>query len=193
LAEFRKAGGKHRIIENSVTRAAVELTIDGQSVEFSYDMEDAKRTGDCFKSDGKTLKHTWQKRPEDMLWARVISRGVRRMRPEIVAGLYTPEEVADFEPERGNGAPVAIAPEEAARRAKPIDATVTPFVATAESGAVLDATVCPAIGSEYDGMPWTHIPEDVLALALEAEGGVLRPAHKAAIKMVIADRNMPKE
>lgn len=35
-----------------------------------------------------------------MLWARVTSDGVRALCPEIVAGVYTPEEIADFEPER---------------------------------------------------------------------------------------------
>jgi hypothetical protein len=33
-----------------------------------------------------------------MLWARVISDGVRTLAPEIVYGIYTPEETQDFEP-----------------------------------------------------------------------------------------------
>jgi hypothetical protein len=80
LAEFRKRGGKYKIVENSQTRAAAEVEFEGQKLPFEFTMDDAKRTGDCFKSDGKTLKLTWQKRPEDMLWARLVSRMVRNER-----------------------------------------------------------------------------------------------------------------
>jgi hypothetical protein len=183
LAEFRKAGGKHRILSNTTERAAVELEIDGQKVEFAYDINDAKRTGDCFKGDGKTLKHNWSKRPEDMLWARVISRGVRRLRPEIVAGLYTPEEVEDFAPERAAPAPITV--DEAARRAKPVDATVTAAFAPQPT---IDASTCPVLGTEFDGQSWGDIPTEALANALAYEGPELTHAHKAAIRLVIEDR-----
>ena len=79
LAEFRNRGGKYKIVENSQTRAAAEVEFEGQKLPFEFTMEDAKRTGDCFKGDGKTLKLTWQKRPDDMLWARMVSRMVRRL------------------------------------------------------------------------------------------------------------------
>lgn len=76
LAEFRKRGGKYAIIENSVNRAAAKFTFEGQEYNGEFSMEDAKRTGDCF--DKGQLKHNWQHRPEDMLWARMVSRAVRR-------------------------------------------------------------------------------------------------------------------
>ncbi len=119
LAEFRKRGGTCTIVENSVTRAAADFAFEGQVLHGVFTMDDARRTGDCLKSDGKTLKANWEKRPDDMLWARMVSRSVRRLSPEIVAGLYTPEEVQDFD---GDGVPrgarpvQAIGAEEARRR-----------------------------------------------------------------------------
>lgn len=104
LAEFRKRGGRYRMIENSVNRSAAEFEFEGVKIEFALTMDDAKRTGDAFKSDGKTLKHNWAHRADDMLWARMVSKAVRRLCPEIVYGLYSPEETGDFSQERG-GAP----------------------------------------------------------------------------------------
>ena len=50
-------------------------------------MEDAKRAGLL----GKT---SWQRYPEDMLFARALSRGARRFCPDALGGaIYTPEEL----------------------------------------------------------------------------------------------------
>jgi hypothetical protein len=47
---------------------------------------------------GKELKTNWSTPigRQDMLWARVVSRGVRRLAPGVVCGRYTPEEITDF-------------------------------------------------------------------------------------------------
>lgn len=48
--------------------------------------------------DGKqVVKDNWKKSPDAMLRARVISAGVRAVLPGVVTGIYTPEEVRDFE------------------------------------------------------------------------------------------------
>jgi hypothetical protein len=98
-AEYRKAGGKYKILQNDQDGASVELTCDDNKMVFSLAWEQAQKemwpwTG----KDRKTLKDNWST-PEGraaMMWARVISRGVRRMMPEIVAGTYTPEEMEDI-------------------------------------------------------------------------------------------------
>ncbi|MCX7689084.1 MAG: hypothetical protein N2045_14060, partial [Fimbriimonadales bacterium] len=56
-------------------------------------MEDAKRAGLIGKAGGN-----WEKYPRAMLRARVVSEGVRTVFPGVIVGLYTPEEVRDFEP-----------------------------------------------------------------------------------------------
>lgn len=43
------------------------------------------------------LKTNWKRFPGAMLRARLISMGVRMLDPAVIVGLYTPEEVADFD------------------------------------------------------------------------------------------------
>ena len=43
------------------------------------------------------VKANWRRFPEDMLAARCLSRGIRRVDPGCVAGEYTPEEIGDLE------------------------------------------------------------------------------------------------
>jgi len=184
LAEFRNRGGRVKIVENSVTRAAGEFTFEGQTVVFEYTMDDAERTGDCYEGKSGNVKHTWQKRPEDMLWARLVSRSVRRLCPEINAGLYSPEEVADFDGARTSprGA-VPLDPEEAIRRAKAVQAEVEPAT-------VGDASVCPDGYGDFSGKSWSELGDVELEMALDADG--LTANHHAAIRLVIEERKAEK-
>jgi hypothetical protein len=43
------------------------------------------------------LKKNYRQNPESMLCARVISRGIRKVLPGVVVGIYTPEEVESFD------------------------------------------------------------------------------------------------
>ena len=172
LAEFRKRGGKVKIIENSVTRAAAELDFEGNTVTFEFTIEDAKRTGDCF--DKGNLKHNWEKRPDDMLWARMVSRSVRRLCPEIVSGLYTPEEMQDLEPDyhRHGNAPVAAA--DVIERAKVVTAVeVNPHV-------------CPEGFGAFSGKPWDFMDTVMLEKAIASPK--LTEDHKMAINGVLKER-----
>ncbi len=62
------------------------------------------RTFKQFKDNGLVLdrnggiKANWKRHAEAMLWARCISAGVRKVDPGTIAGVYTPEEVMDFDP-----------------------------------------------------------------------------------------------
>jgi hypothetical protein len=72
------------------------FTDNGQVVyENTYTLEDAKRAGLL----GKDM---WQKYPKDMLFARCISNGARRVCPELVTGVYTPDELGLAVDEDGN-------------------------------------------------------------------------------------------
>ncbi len=86
---FRKYPTAHyRMVESSSTRAVIELGRPGQKPSiFTWTIQDAKTAG-------LTSKDTWNKYPTDMLMARVISRAVRQMYPEVVLNApYTPEEM----------------------------------------------------------------------------------------------------
>ena len=189
LADFRKRGGKYKIVENSTTRAAAEFDFEGQKLSFEYGMEDAKRIGDCYDK-GTTLKYNWQRRPEDMLWARMVSRAVRRLCPEIVAGVYTPEEVQDFDDAAPRGGiPVVLSAEEAARRAKLVQAESVAVDAANETapGIVSGFSFCPDGFGDYSGHPWEEMDDTTLEAAAVAEG--LEDGHRESIREVLEARN----
>jgi hypothetical protein len=197
LAEFRKRGGRYVMAENSAGRAAAKFEFEGNEYAFEFTIDDARRIGDAFKGDGKTLKHNWAKRPEDMLWARMVSRAVRRLCPEIVAGLYTPEEVQDFDDAAPRGGiPVVMPPEEAARRAKIVQAesaaaeTVTVDAVDAP-GTVLSFYICPDGFGDFSGHSWDEMDDATLETAMVAEG--LDDGHREAIREVLEARNAKTE
>jgi hypothetical protein len=185
LAEFRKRGGEYEIIENSVNRAAARFAFEGNEREFEFTMDDARRTGDCFKADGKTLKHNWSKRADDMLWARMVSRAVRRLCPEINAGLYSPEEMQEGDGDAAARPPMRVlTPEEVQTRiasAKTVTATLA-----ATSATLPDCTRVPDGFGDVSGKPWAELDDDMLGIALEC--AELDAGYKAAIRLVLEER-----
>lgn len=98
LADFLRIGGTVKWVTESDDKERCEAIFkhpqfapEGKAVRFS--MADAKMAG-------LTGNANWQKYPSNMMRARVISSGVRMIAPGIVAGLYTPEEVQDFDEPR---------------------------------------------------------------------------------------------
>ncbi len=47
-------------------------------------------------SANSRLKYNWRTAPKQMLTARNVSEAVRLLAPQIISGIYTPEEVSDF-------------------------------------------------------------------------------------------------
>lgn len=92
--------------------------------------------------DGKQfLKDNWKKSPDAMLRARVISAGVRAVLPGVVTGIYTPEEVRDFEDE----IPKVTAP------AQPPVVTTTTRKPAATKPQATDAVFVPVETPPYPG------------------------------------------
>lgn len=92
LARFQANGGK--VNWDVYTDAEVKATFShpaGGSITLSWTLEQAKRIGLAGKDN-------WKNYPRAMLRARVISEGIRTVYPGCVVGVYTPEEVQDFEP-----------------------------------------------------------------------------------------------
>jgi hypothetical protein len=92
LAEFQSKGGviewgQHDHVKCEATFSAPGVKIP---VSISWSLEDAKRAG-------LASKDMYAKYPRQMLRARVISEGIRMTMPGIVCGIYTPEEVSDFD------------------------------------------------------------------------------------------------
>lgn len=83
-------GIKVSTIKNDNTECIVSGTRNGVTEEVSYKMEDAKKAG----LDGKD---NWKKYPRRMLFARAISELANKIAPDVIMGLYTQEEVEDFD------------------------------------------------------------------------------------------------
>jgi hypothetical protein len=97
-AEFLARGGWIRW-EQFDEEAAVatfghrQHCVDGIRLAVSFQQLD--RAGVTRGREG--LKTNWKRFPGAMLRARLISMGVRMLDPAVIVGLYTPEEVADFD------------------------------------------------------------------------------------------------
>ena len=79
-----------RIVETTTERCVVETLRRGhpQPSRFVYTMEDASRAG-------LSGRGPWKKHPQAMLRARAISATCRAVYPDLLAGVYTPEEMGD--------------------------------------------------------------------------------------------------
>lgn len=91
LACFLESGGRVQWIERTdrKVKAVFHKGEDSVTVEWTIERANAAKI---------TGKDVWKSYPCQMLTARVISEGIRLIMPQIVSGLYTPEEVQDFTP-----------------------------------------------------------------------------------------------
>lgn len=91
LRDFLASGGK--VEWHELTDAIASATFShtsGGSVKIDWDMARAKTAG----LGGKDM---WNKYPRQMLRARCVSEGIRTVCPGATSGVYTPEEVKDFD------------------------------------------------------------------------------------------------
>jgi hypothetical protein len=95
LGRYLTSGGKVKWTERSDKRVAATWICDGNEVEIAVTIEEMTKNGVALGNNGK-LKTNWQRFPRQMLTARNVSEAVRLLMPQIVSGIYTPEEVADF-------------------------------------------------------------------------------------------------
>ena len=92
LARFQKAGGSVQWMSYTDDKVSAEFShAQGGKVVIEWTMDMAKKAG-------LTGKDNWRNYPRQMLRARVVSEGVRTCYPAVAVGIYTPEEVQDFEP-----------------------------------------------------------------------------------------------
>lgn len=91
LARFQAAGGKVQWTAYTNDRVAgIFSHAAGGSVEVEWTIAQAKTAG-------LTGKDVWKQYPRAMLRARVVSEGIRTVFPGVAVGVYTPEEIQDFD------------------------------------------------------------------------------------------------
>ena len=83
-------GVTFQVKEESAERCVITFKRNDMEYTATFTWEDAKRAG-------LTGKDNWKKWPTEMLYWRAVAKGVRRIAPEAVMGLYTPEELTHGE------------------------------------------------------------------------------------------------
>jgi len=99
-ARFRQSGGKCRWINlgDDGKEAKAEFSFDGQTLEIGYTIDDAKKVmgkDDKGKDRIDQPDSNWSKDRGAMLRARLITKAIRIIAPELIAGVYTPEELEE--------------------------------------------------------------------------------------------------
>lgn len=91
LAAFQESGGKVRWVRRTEKECTLHLSHpQGGELDVTWSIERATKAG-------LTGKSTWKQYPTQMLSARCVSEGVRALYPACLCGMYTPEEVSDFD------------------------------------------------------------------------------------------------
>lgn len=173
-AEFRRRGGKVRWLQlGDSGTAEAEFEFEGQTLRMAFTLDDARKLLGKGK-DGKDRIDkpggNWEKDPGAMLRARLTSKAIRILAPEIVAGVYTPEEVQDFADDvavKPAAARKAVADKRQAEVAEAVAAVSPAPVATPEPVIEVEFEAAPA-PAPVEAPPVTEVPnaiEDPEALA----------------------------
>lgn len=124
LADFQARGGK--VDWTKLNDKEVEGVFHSPGlvnpVTVSWNIEMARNAG-------LLGKNNWKGYPRAMMRARVISEGIRTAMPGVVAGLYTPEEVQDFDATPvGTTAPAGTTPQPqpSSDKGSVVDAEIVP-------------------------------------------------------------------
>ena len=194
VSSFKMLGGKMKLHEVSDDKCDITFIYGGNELRHCVTLQKYIDNGVAISSSG-ALKDNWAKFPGDMLYARCCSFAIRKVCPEADDGLYTTEEVADFddapaapapkpEPIKIDKAEVAsrIAKAEPAATQTPVTPTPTPQpeVVDAEAEVVeddglpkyvkprlppSDASLCPIEGKFYN-VPFADMEPDILMFVL---------------------------
>jgi hypothetical protein len=137
LAEFNRLGGEHRIITRTFDEAAIELKWKKDKTIFRFTWEEAKQEPFVYDKNMQ-IKTNWAtpRARMQLLWARVVSDGVRAVCPRVNSGRYTPEEIADFD-----DTPVQRVSHSAPPQPSPVAAKPVSSAATAVAAEVVPAVV----------------------------------------------------
>ena len=150
LARFQQSGGRVEWHDHTNEKVSATFTHPaGGSLRIDWDMPRAKAAG-------LGGKDNWKSYPRQMLRARVISEGVRATFPAVLNGMYTPEEVQEFDaPRPARSVKVEVAPEPVAEAPKLIE--VEAVAVSADTEAIPSET--PNWADELEKRIFEHEPK----------------------------------
>ena len=173
LAGFLVRGGKSKVVQRDHLAAIVDLTTaDGDTTRFSCTIEDAIAAGYLDpgaekKKKGIEEKANWDapRKKAQMLWARVISDGVRALDPRVCAGRYVPE---DFGANSDVEIPEVPSPEDEHEESE--SAEDVPFTVERQAGPPVDtATAAKTPTAGQTTMPPTTAATTVVGTAAASD------------------------
>ena len=101
-------GGRIESLEHTDKICKIRVMRGKEPTEAEFTMHEAELMG-------LASKDNWRKMPKDMLWARAVSRGVRRAFADKVRGFYSREEMQDSTPFKNEDPqPIDVTPKQAA-------------------------------------------------------------------------------
>lgn len=99
-----RMGVTKEVVEETPTKCRIRLHREGfPPIESSFSLEEAKTAGLIrdYDDEGNVTpasgKHVWKSYTKDLLWWRTVSRGLRRIAPDVFGGVYIRDEVAAVE------------------------------------------------------------------------------------------------
>jgi len=110
LALSMVKGVAYKIVEETITGCKVEFQRGDKKYIASFDEEDARRAGllDVHSQGpkkGKLLRPSWGGYPLEMYRWRAVTKGLRVIAPDCVAGMYPPEELRSISREKPQALP----------------------------------------------------------------------------------------
>lgn len=184
LADFRQRGGKCLWLETGENgkEARANFQYDGNAMEISFTIDEATRAGLVKPNSG------WTKFPGAMLRARLITKAMRMIAPEVVAGLVSTEEAADIQLQTAPTAPITSdAIPARIKVVKVEDAEIVTPAASEETppqddGVSKNSGVMPV--GNHRGKPWEKFTDKQLEAILKksSEMKEFTAAHKVAIQ-----------
>lgn len=173
-----------RVVESTEERVTVLAKRTGQpEVKFSFSMKDAERAGLAGKGN-------WRSYPRNMMRARATAAACRAVWPDLLMGIYSPEELAD---EKEVNAPPMSTSAPPPPRPSPVEAQVVREDAE-RIGSVLDEaaaefaddareTPSPALNPAAPSTPADPVAEMQRAIAEAKDGKALAALGTKLIKL----------
>lgn len=162
--------GEHPYVPDQSDRHCLLRIIRGDNGargDYTYTIEEAVAAGRCKVVDGKVVARSskgsplpWETHTQDMLFARVTTRGCRAIAPEIALGWTSPDEAEEIvqearqvPAERTDQPEVAAEPEDVAAEVADIEAEFTEDASPDEPYRPEACQLCGAVGHFEEDCP----------------------------------------
>ena len=186
VAIVRRSGlcASWRVVESTTERCTIETRREGEPEpeRCTWTSDDAKRAG-CGGG-------TWQKFPRQMLSHRAAAELARRVYPDVLLGLYTPEEMGAQV--TGDGVPAATVAEPGADEERAaIQSEPAPLSAYEKAESMLNAArSLPVLAAAWKVVQrecWAHLGEgehDAIRVLKDERKAALSPGEALTIEVV---------